>query len=558
MFLNFNVAMNNNKIFTIIAFLVFLFPLTQNAQEIRKEVRVTQSYRPSVSDAFKINVLPDIENNTRIYPDVEYQVTPRKLDTDFEVREINAAKMVPPKLDKYYKSYLKLGFGNYTKPLAQFYFNSLRDREKTYGAFLHHNSMNGRVKLQNGDRVRAHYNRNRVELFGNRIFSESLFSANLGYAGRSNLFYGYNTEIDTTLEKNDIQQKYHTAYTGLQYKSTHADSGQLNYDLNLDYSYTMDHYDFNQHVLNVFIDLNQSFKGYHLGFEGRVDYYDHKMFTDTSNYTVLKINPYFKRASDEWRFLLGINGYVELSDSAAEVNIFPKGYLQFNIVPGILIPYLGIDGNLDVHSMWEIANDNPYISPGKMIKPTLNRANIFVGLKGKFAPKGFFDIQSYYKIIDRAFFYVNDTSSRLMNQFDVIYDDMEVAGIEAGLNLQVSEKIDLDLNISYNNYHSNEQEHAWHMPKFKMHAGGKYNLRDKFILDLELEGKGRRYAKNINTGEAVLLDGAAFLNLEFEYRYNKLLSGFVRFDNILAQKYEMFYQYPSERFMMMLGFTYSL
>ena len=47
-------------------------------------------------------------------------------------------------------------------------------------------------------------------------------------------------------------------------------------------------------------------------------------------------------------------------------------------------------------------------------------------------------------------------------------------------------------------------------------------------------------------------------NLGLEYRYSKLLSFWVRFNNIAAQRYYLYNQYPSFRFRAMIGFTYAL
>jgi len=47
-------------------------------------------------------------------------------------------------------------------------------------------------------------------------------------------------------------------------------------------------------------------------------------------------------------------------------------------------------------------------------------------------------------------------------------------------------------------------------------------------------------------------------NLGIEYRYTKLLSFWARINNIAAQKYYLYHNYPSYRFRAMLGFSYAL
>ena len=47
-------------------------------------------------------------------------------------------------------------------------------------------------------------------------------------------------------------------------------------------------------------------------------------------------------------------------------------------------------------------------------------------------------------------------------------------------------------------------------------------------------------------------------NLGLEYRYSKLLSFWARFNNLAAQRYYLYNNYPSYRFRVMLGLTYAL
>jgi outer membrane receptor protein involved in Fe transport len=59
------------------------------------------------------------------------------------------------------------------------------------------------------------------------------------------------------------------------------------------------------------------------------------------------------------------------------------------------------------------------------------------------------------------------------------------------------------------------------------------------------------------TVKAIEIDPMVDLNLGVEYRYSKVLSGFITLNNILGQRYYHWYNYPSYRFNMMLGITYS-
>jgi hypothetical protein len=76
---------------------------------------------------------------------------------------------------------------------------------------------------------------------------------------------------------------------------------------------------------------------------------------------------------------------------------------------------------------------------------------------------------------------------------------------------------------------------------------------------MDVIGISKRYAKEFNGTQASKeLAGVADFNLGIEYRYTKILSAWVKFNNFTASKFDAWNQYPVQRFNMMLGFTYSL
>jgi len=95
---------------------------------IRKLLTFSHSYNSSVSDAFKINSLPEIDDSVTVTPSFNYFMLPVRMDIEYEPKEIKPAKMTIP-LSKLYKSYLKLGLGNYFTPLAEYSYNGLRSED---------------------------------------------------------------------------------------------------------------------------------------------------------------------------------------------------------------------------------------------------------------------------------------------------------------------------------------------------------------------------------------------------------------------------------------------
>jgi hypothetical protein len=95
----------------------------------------------------------------------------------------------------------------------------------------------------------------------------------------------------------------------------------------------------------------------------------------------------------------------------------------------------------------------------------------------------------------------------------------------------------------------------------------KYNLRNKIIAGMELSAQGKR--KVIVNGNLITIDplypvvqfeypAHLNLNLSAEYRYSKILSFWTKFNNVSYNRYYEWAYYPSQRFLCMVGFTYSL
>ena len=101
-------------------------------------------------------------------------------------------------------------------------------------------------------------------------------------------------------------------------------------------------------------------------------------------------------------------------------------------------------------------------------------------------------------------------------------------------------------------------DQPWNKPKFDISLQARYNMADKIILNVGFYTIGARYYENFDPSLEETLPLTFDANLGLEYRYSKLLSFWARFNNLAAQKYYLYNQYPAYRFRVMLGFKYAL
>ncbi len=432
------------KLISILPALLLMPSLLFAQNQIGKQVKVVKPYTPTLSDAEKINLLPQFNDSTRISTDFHYSIIPKRYDTHFSVKPIQPARMIGLPLERLYKSQLSLGLGNYFTPYAEITVNQLRSRKTDMGLYLRHQSSNGRLKLDNGQKVPENYSDNAGELYARHIFYKSVVEGGLSGGYNSVLYYGYNTALrDTVLENKNNRQKIYSAGVRMAVYSSYPDSSHLNYRLDLKDQITRDAFRNTENALKINGKVEKFIGDWYSGLETGVEYYNKSAGIDSTDNLVIRFNPYVSKAGEDWRFLIGLNTTTDIRGSGA-IHIYPKADFQFNIVKNVLIPYMGIDGYREINSYRKILFENPYIVPGLSVRNSDYGLNGFFGLKGQYSSKMAFDFRLSYTQVSDMYFFVNDTTNVLQNQFTVQYDNAAVLKTSGEITWNQSEKLQSD------------------------------------------------------------------------------------------------------------------
>jgi len=128
-----NIALMKNSIFTLSMMLVSMV-LTGNAvvaqqQKKSEEITVVAPYEPTIGDAQKITINPNLEP-----PKIEklqpiYNVRPVKPDLRVSSSTLPLQMVHREDYSKLFGNYLKAGFGNYLTPLAEIYLTNNRSKK---------------------------------------------------------------------------------------------------------------------------------------------------------------------------------------------------------------------------------------------------------------------------------------------------------------------------------------------------------------------------------------------------------------------------------------------
>jgi hypothetical protein len=153
------------------------------------------------------------------------------------------------------------------------------------------------------------------------------------------------------------------------------------------------------------------------------------------------------------------------------------------------------------------------------------------------------------------------------NHFITLTDNVEVLNLHGEMSGTMTDKIVYQAKGNFYKYTLSGEDYAWNKPSWDAKLAVKYTLRNKILAGMEIVALGTR--KQIVTRDlswpivtnppSVFERPAHFnLNLTAEYRYSKILSFWVRFNNISGNRFYEWAYYPTQRFQGMIGFTYSL
>ena len=540
-------------------FITAVFPFVLQGQQ--EEVRVVKPYSPTLSGAEKIELLPSLDGEIEYdLPEFSYQLFPKRYDSKFRAEPIIAARMVKMPLNKLYKTQLTLGMGNYLTPLVEINLSQLRSRNGTFGLNLKHHSMNGQLKLENDLKTPAGFNENLAELYGSRFLKNSVVDFHAGAIYNSYVHYGVDPSLDSVLTREEANHPYFTAEGGLGLHSMHADSFHFNYDASLEYFFFTHQFDQMEHGAEVEFNFDKRLNVVDFATDIGAAFYGHYEDWDTvmGNHVLFWLNPHVAKSSPEWRFTAGVNIYGEVRDGEFTPHFYPKAMFQFNIVKEVIVPYFGVDGFLESNNFRKTVEENPYVVPGISLRPTSHKLIGYIGLKGRFSDAFAYNLKGSYSIIDDQYFFVNDSSNLLMNQFTVVYDDITVLNLHGEFSVRPTDSWKIFLKGNYYNYTLVREDHPWNKPAFDLSLLARYNMGNKILVDVGISAIGARYYEDYNPAEDETLPLTFDANLGIEYRYSKLLSFWARFNNLAAQKYYLYHNYPSYRFRAMLGLTYAL
>jgi hypothetical protein len=539
-----------------------------------------------VSPASRLNSSPTIidTNITAIlqeYPLLSPTYSPQA--SGLKIEELKYSRKDPNK-EKVTPFYAKVGIGSQIMPLGEIYFNSIGKSNWQYGVFGKHISSFQKMK----DFAPSYFDRTQSGAFASYYANKYTISSSGHYSNYGFNYYGLRDSLGT-VDRKDIAQRFQNAGGDVLFHlhQGQSDSSKLNVKLGVNYNYFTtkrpfedslakwkagEHYvAFNSQLSyrlgreKFLVNLNVFNNNYKYGIPG-----DSLNTLDTGfvlNDLILQFNPgvVTQMMDDKLRVSVGVDISANIRETTKPY-IYPQAEIKYSMFDDIFIPYVGIKGGLKQNTLRSLSRQNEFMLPNSRL---LNESTVFdayAGFKGVLSKRLSFNIGANYARVNNKALFVSDTVFSNLNKFSVIYDSMNIMTIEGSLSYQLNEKLKIDGIGRFFSYETTNQAYAWNLPQLQFKVRGNYVLNNKFIFNLDVTLETGRKALvfdstiagviSENNQFAAPLNTFADINLSAEYKFNKMITGFIQLNNMAAQRYLRWYNYPLTGFQIMGGATF--
>lgn len=520
---------------TTIILIAFLFAVAGLQAQVVDSAQLLIKYVPKLQNSNKINNQAVIRDTVVSQPvEFNYVVAPSKPELSFLPGDMEVGKLNPEVKERYYRNYLKLGFGYPITPLAELSMHNCQNQKYSYGLNFHHfSSWANPIGKEQKKYAYAPTSDTRLLLFFNRIFKNHTLYSSIGYNHEMANLYGYSKDWHIPAyyyEKeylDSIHNNFNHVYAELGFRSNYtADEKRLKEDVRLNYDFIHTYWRNNEHNVGIhgFLAYDANFikiSGYqHYQVDFGLDYFNNTwsdsipMGTDNSllkrraeNSFMFEIRPTMSFKIREYHLTAGVGVPLLNQYNKVQCPVYPIAELQMSLIRNVLNLYVGIDGKSEYVSLKNILYENPYIKPNlDTLKFTKSQISIYGGVKGRITEKLNYHVSARYSYRRDLPFYMLDTASLLKNQYDLVYAKKGTElNVSANLSWEAINHLYLNLNASYHNYfflegydwfeaNSVTGGRPFYKPMWEIGFEGKYILKQRFIFTANAKVGFNRWA----------------------------------------------------------------
>ncbi|EAQ99669.1 TonB-dependent receptor [Maribacter sp. HTCC2170] len=547
-------------------------------------VTVTKAYTPTISDAFKIKSIPNLNDSIVLQKKkIEYNIFSVPVASTFTPAKGKASavkKMPPPEL---YNSYASAGAGNPSNAMAKFYTSRAINRDERLDLGFNHNSSRATI---DGVDLESKYSNTEVDASYSKRDRDMSWGANVDLQHQLYNWYGLPAGVFdlTTIGGIDERQNYFMGELGanINVEDAYFKDAKIKYRRFWDAVESGE----NRAIFGTGLEFPVGDESF--GININMDYvggsFANANVNSISNAGEIKysnfqvgLNPTLSMLRDDLTLNLGVNIVygLDMENSESNFYVYPAVTASYRLLDDTVIAYGGIEGELKQNSYHGFVEDNPFISPTLDIQPTDSQYDAYIGLKGQLLPNLSYNIKGSYTAENRSpLFKLNPQNSfrndekgyYFGNSFEVFYDDIKTLGLFGELNIDVNRNFTLGINAEVYEYDTETNNPAWNLPNLKGSLFMDYQINEQWYMGVNLFYIGER--EDFSTivvqnppptgidATRIILDSYFDANAHVGYRVNDQLSIFVKAANIANNNYQKWANYPVQGFQILGGATY--
>ncbi|MBR4497055.1 MAG: hypothetical protein IKI25_03910 [Bacteroidales bacterium] len=581
------------KIIANVAVMALVFPMSINAQteenpELQKTIQVYSEYKPQISDASRISVNPKVYDTLDIQMNLKYSVTTTPLNTDYHIIPLKAVSVTGDKLSELYRGEAVVGLGNYWTGLLAVRYMTERSRLKQSGIELYHFGSAGKVKMTKEVKVPAGYSNTYATAYWKRFYEDFTINASIKPFCKTILTYGYDTTYASLInseDKNSVRSALCGVNASVGIASNDSDEDALRYTANCNY----DLYSYNildlENVLDINGKVEQKFERISLGLsaDAQLHALNYEPFDPDSALSkfqsVVRVMPYLKVGANSWNLRVGVNA-SPLFGGVNTFKIFPDVAFTYGVPDWKIVPFFNLYGNVDLHSMLDIFDDNLYQDDRLVVlRPTINKLGFDLGFDGRLKKLITYNMAFTVRAYDNMYFWTAQRTSQVYYQnvhqmgvtdypigktntyYTVVYDKATLMKLHGDLGF-LFRKMNVGVEANYYKWQAMDSvKYAFYKPIVDVTLSSRFNIihpkSNKTKLTIEPQLYCMNYQSEMPKGTDFEKKTIVDLGFEAQYYYNSVFEIFLDINNLLSRNNERYLDYPTQRLNFLIGASFS-
>ena len=541
------------------------------AQDINPtKVTVIEGFKPQIPESEKIKETTQFSDTTKIDKTQKYSFVEKTLNTDYEIRPLNSAKVSGEKLSDLYRSTILLGGGTHFTSISNITFNSLREDDYSYGLAFNHFA--NRYSDKNSEKLKKSLTQ--VHLFGKKIEEKNIYLVNLDYDRNSvENEYRLLPESVTNTDKN----RFSYSKIGVTVFSRELSEYKLKHRTHF---FVSDLNELSENQIHLNTSISKNVRRYpvqlEIEFDNFINYANSELDdVERSDFKIFALNSFISIEKYDFDIDLGFSSDYILDDlNGAEIGLFPYINISKFLVKDILYIEGGLENNGCRNTIKSLSDDNPYIYAfatnqdvvfddfNTLDLRTTEENEAYLYMKNVIGKDEVFEGKlSYAYIVNTPVFY--KVSYQTNEKYLSSYIDVWRFHANVNYDWQINDLVGVHASANYFNYDtivSNKEN-------INGSLGVSLNLDEKIKMNTFVSYLGKRRSVgglqdslqnyHINYNDIFDLNHQLHANISIDYNYTKSISAYLRINNIFNSKQDMWEGYQEIGRNAWFGLSYS-